>query len=159
MATENPDTQSLPAKGISKQADQLIRKYAFGSGAFGYLPVPIVDAFGIMALQRKMLFQLAKMYDVPFSRSLAKDLLKTLAGGVVSQTALPMAVKMVPGINILLGSTSMAAIGSASTYAVGKIFQRHFEEGGTLEDFQPEQEKEVFEAELKKGVELTRQKK
>lgn len=144
---------------MSEQAHKLIKKYAFGSGVFGYLPFPVVDAFAIMAVQRKMLFHLAKIYRVPFSRSLAKDLLKTMGGGIASQAAMPMAVKMVPGINILFGSTGMAAIGSASTYAVGKVFQKHFEQGGTLEDFDPAKEKGAFEAELKKGVVLTKDKK
>ena len=159
MTAQQKNTQDLINIKRSKKAEKLIKKYAFGSGVFGYLPVPVVDALGIMTLQRKMLFHLARVYQVPFSRSLAKDLLKTLAGGIASQTAIPMAIKMVPGINILFGSTSMAAMGSASTYAVGKVFKKHFEEGGTLDDFDPVEEKEIFEAELKKGVELSQHKK
>jgi len=146
-------------KNVSEQADKLVKKYAFGSGVFGYIPIPVLDAFGIMAVQRKMLFHLAKVYSVPFSRSLAKDLLNTMAGGIASRAAIPMAIKMVPGINILFGSTGMAAIGSASTYAVGKVFKKHFEAGGTLENFNPDKEKETFEVELKKGVILSQNKK
>ncbi len=145
-----------PSKKIlSGQANKLINKYAFGSSLFGYIPFPVVDALGIMAIQRKMLFHLAKIYDIPFSRSLAKDLLRTLAGGIASRAAFPMAIKIIPGINVLFGSIGMAAIGSASTYAVGTTFKRHFEAGGTLEDFDPDEEQEIFEAELKKGITLS----
>ena len=144
-----------PSKALlSGQAYKLINKYAFGSSLFGYVPFPVVDALGIMAVQRRMLFQLAKLYNVPFSRSLAKDLLRTLAGGIASRAAVPMAIKIVPGINVLFGSIGMAAIGSASTYAVGTTFKRHFEAGGTLEDFDPVEEQEIFQAELKKGITL-----
>ncbi len=143
---------------LSGQANKLIKKYAFGSGLFGYVPFPVVDAIGIMAVQRKMLHHLAKLYDLPFSRSLAKDLLRTLAGGIASRAAVPMAIKVIPGINVLFGSTGMAAIGSASTYAVGKTFKRHFDEGGTLEDFNPAVEKEIFDEELKKGMILSQKK-
>lgn len=142
----------------SERAEKLIKKYAFGSGLFGYIPVPVLDAFGIMTVQRKMLFHLAKVYNIPFSRSLAKDLLKTLSGGIASRAAIPIAIKMVPGVNILFGSTGMAVIGSASTYAVGRVFKKHFETGGTLEDFNPDKEKETFETELKKGVTLSQKK-
>ncbi len=142
----------------SGQANKLIKKYAFGSGLFGYIPFPVVDALGIMAVQRKMLFHLAKIYDIPFSRSLAKDLLRILAGGIASRAAVPMAIKIIPGINVLFGSTGMAAIGSASTYAAGKTFKRHFDEGGTLEDFNPAKEKKIFEEELKKGMTLSQKK-
>lgn len=145
-------------QALSGQADKLIKKYAFGSGLFGYIPFPVVDALGIMAVQRKMLFHLAKLYDIPFSRSLAKDLLRTLAGGVASRAAVPMVIKTIPGINILFGSTGMAAIGSTSTYAVGKTFKRHFDEGGTLDDFNPVEEKEIFEEELKKEITLSQKK-
>ena len=141
------------------EADKLIKRYAFGSGFIGYIPIPVVDSLGIMAVQRKMLFHLAKVYNVPFSRSLAKDLLKTLAGGIASQAMLPMALKLVPGINVLFGSTGMAALGSASTYAVGKVFQKHFEDGGTLEDFDPNKEQDAYEAELKNGIMLLQDKK
>ena len=152
--------KTLPSKpALSGQANKLIKKYAFGSGLLGYIPFPVVDALGIMAVQRKMLFHLAKIYDIPFSRSLAKDLLRTLAGGMASRAAVPMAIKIIPGINVLFGSVGMAAIGSASTYAVGKTFKRHFDEGGTLDDFNPLEEKEVFEKELKKGITLSQKKK
>jgi len=145
-------------QALSGQANKLINKYAFGSSLFGYIPFPVVDALGILAVQRKMLFHLAKIYDIRFSRSLAKDLLRTLAGGIASQAAVPMAIKIIPGINVLFGSTGMAAIGSASTYAVGKTFKRHFDEGGTLEDFNPVEEKKIFEKELKKGITLSQKK-
>ena len=137
---------------LTIKAGILIKKHAFGSGVFGYIPFPIVDALGIMTVQRKMLSGLAKIYKVPYSQNLAKDLLKTLAGGVAARATIPVAMKMIPGIGVLFGSTGMAAIGSASTYAVGKVFQQHFEEGGTLEDFNADQEKENFEAELKAGL-------
>ena len=159
MTSQQNKKTDIVKKNISQQADKLIKKYAFGSGLFGYIPVPVLDAFGIMTVQRKMLFHLAEVYSIPFSRSLAKDLLKTLAGGIASRAAIPMAIKMVPGINVLFGSTGMAAIGSASTYAVGKVFKKHFEEGGTLENFDPDKGKEIFEQELKKGVTLSQDKK
>ena len=151
-------TQQKKENDLSDRAESLIKKYAFGSGLFGYVPLPVLDAFGVMVVQRKMLFHLAKIYNIPFSRSLAKDLLTTLAGGVASRAAIPMAMKMVPGIGMLFGSAGMAAMGSASTYAVGKVFKKHFEEGGTLEDFNPDQEKEIFEEELKTGLKLSEEK-
>ncbi len=144
---------------LNKKADILIKKHAFGSGIFGYIPIPLLDALGIMALQRKMLFRLAKNYKVSYSQSLAKNLIRTLAGGVAARSAIPVAIKMIPSIGILFGSTGMAAIGSASTYAVGKVFQQHFEEGGTLEDFDADQKKEEFEIELKAGLKLSQVKK
>ncbi len=158
MTSNNEQIKSLTENNPSQKADKLIKRYAFSSGVFGYIPVPVVDALGIMTVQRKMLSHLAKVYNVEFSRSLAKDLLTTLSGGYASRAAIPMVIKLIPGINILFGSTGMAVIGSASTYAVGKVFQSHFEKGGTLDDFDPDKEKAVFEAELKNGIKLSQEK-
>ena len=152
------DRHNKRSSRLSERANKLIQSYAFGSSFLGYLPFPVVDAFGIMAIQRRMLFHLAKVYDVPFSRGLAKDLLKTLVGGVLSRAAIPMAIKIIPGIGALFGSAGMATFGGASTYATGKVFQHHFERGGTLEDFDPNKAEKEFEEELKKGIKLSREK-
>ena len=45
----------------------------------------------------------------------------------------------------------MATLGGASTYAIGRVIKQHFEKGGTLEAFDPEQVEGELEAELKKG--------
>ena len=43
--------------------------------------------------------------------------------------------KIVPGPGTLIGSVSMAGFAAASTYAIGKVFVRHFEGGGSMFDF------------------------
>jgi len=139
---------------LAIKADKLIRKHALSSGVFGYAPFPVLDGLGIMVVQRTMLKQLAKNYKVSYSRSLAKDLLNTLVGGVVSRAAMPIALKMIPGVGVLLGSTGMAAIGSASTFAVGKVFKQHFERGGTMKNFDAKQNKKTYEAELNARLKL-----
>lgn len=141
-------------KKLAIKADKLIRKYALGSGMFGYAPFPVLDGLGIMAVQRTMLKQLAKNYKVNYSRSLAKDLLSTLVGGAVTRAAIPIALKMIPGVGVLFGSTGMAAIGSASTFAVGKVFKQHFEGGGTMKNFDAKQNKKTYEAELNTRLNL-----
>lgn len=142
-------TKQNDKRKLAIKSDKLIRKYALGSGVFGYAPFPVLDGLGIMAVQRTMLKQLAKNYKVSYSRSLAKDLLSTLVGGVMTRAAIPIALKMVPGVGVLLGSTGMAAIGSASTFAVGKVFKQHFEEGGTMKNFDVKQNKKTYEVEMK----------
>jgi hypothetical protein len=46
---------------------------------------------------------------------------------------------------------STAAIGAASTYAVGKVFAEHFESGGTFLDFDEEKAREHFKAMYEEG--------
>jgi len=47
-------------------------------------------------------------------------------------------LKLIPGGGTLLGSASVAAFSAAATYAIGKVFVRHFENGGTLQNFSAE---------------------
>ncbi len=146
----------------SLEADKLIKDYAFGSSMTGFIPIPFLDTLGLIGVQRLMLFRLSKLYETPFSKNLAKVWLTTLMSGLASRAASPMvgsALKLIPGIGSLIGGTSMAMMAGASTYAVGKVFQQHFENGGTLENFDPEKAKEKFDVEMEKGRELSRKEK
>lgn len=135
----------------SIKADKLIREYAFGSSLTGYIPIPFMDMLGLISVQRVMLMRLSKLYGVPFSKNMANAWLTTLMSGLASKAVTPLvgsALKMIPVIGTVAGGTSMAAMSGAATYAVGKVFKRHFEKGGTLENFDPEKAKKEFKLEL-----------
>jgi len=136
----------------SQQAAQIIKNYAFRSSVAGFVPIPLVDTLGLIGIQRLMLFRLSKLYGVPFKKNLATISLSTLTSSLTVRAASPLlgsALKMIPGVGTLAGGASMAALNSASTYVVGKVFQQHYEQGGTLKDFDPEQAKSTFEETLK----------
>lgn len=140
-----------------EKADKLITDFAYGSGLTGFIPIPIIDTIGLIGVQRMMIYKLSKLYDIPYSKELAKIWISTLMSGLTSTAATPIlsrAVKLIPGIGTYAGGTSMAVLGSSSTYAIGKIFQQHFENGGTLADFDPESIKEELQQEQKKGAAL-----
>lgn len=147
---------------FAEKADQLIKKYAFRSSLTGFIPIPLVDTLGLMGVQQLMLYSLAKLYDIPYSKARAKTRIAGLTSGLTATMTRPMlgsALKLIPGVGTLVGGASSAMLGSASTYAVGKVFQQHFEAGGNLDDFDPKVAKETFNAEFKKGKELSRTKK
>ena len=136
---------------LSRQADMLINNYACSSTLAGFIPVPLLDIAGLMSVQRIMLYHLSVLYGVPFKKHVAKALLSTLMGSVASSVAAPVAgsaLKLIPGVGSLMGGAGMATLGSTSTYAIGKIFKKHFEKGGTLEDFHPDQMEQQLEREL-----------
>lgn len=140
-----------------EKADRLIRDYAFGSSITGFIPVPFIDFLGLLGVQRLMLWRLSKLYGIPFSENLAKALLTTLltsAGTVVSSPLISSMMYMIPGIGTLVGGYSAAALGGATTYAVGKVFQKHFEKGGTLENLDVDQAKKELEQQIPKGQKL-----
>ena len=60
-------------------------------------------------------------------------------------------MKFIPGGGTIIGSVGISVFGAASTYAIGKVFVRHFEGGGTIASFsadaaKDELKKEVFAA-------------
>jgi Cu2+-exporting ATPase len=152
---DNQDkAQDKDIDSLSQQADKIIKKYAFGSSLTGFIPIPMLDTLGLLSVQRTMLYRLCKIYGVAFSLKLAKTLLTTLMGRVAWGAAAPIAgsaLKIFPGVGTLLGGAGMATLGSVSTYAMGKVFQQHFEQGGTLEDLDLKKAKDAFIAELEKA--------
>jgi len=122
----------------------------------GFLPIPVLDIAGVTAVQLRMLQQLAKHYDVPFSRNLGKEIIGALLGSVIpsSLTAtVGSAVKAVPVVGTVMGGLSMPLFAGAATYALGNIFIQHFETGGTLLDFNPARVRERFRREFDRGQE------
>lgn len=143
------------------RADKIIKDYSYGSSLTGFIPIPFVDTIGLIGVQRLMIYKLSKVYNVPYSKELTKIWISTLMSGLTTSAVSPLlgsAVKLIPGIGTLAGGTTMAVLGSSSTYAIGKVFQQHFEKGGTLDNFNPETAKEALYQELEKGIALSEKK-
>ena len=106
-----------------------------------------------------MLHRLAQLYKVEFSENLGKSALAALLGGAIPVSFsfnLVSFVKWVSVYGLAAGMVSTALFGSASTYAVGKVFIQHFESGGTFLNFEPEQEKEYYAQQFEKKEEEIR---
>ncbi len=138
-------------------AEQITEKYRRWSFVAGVVPVPVADVAALTGVNLKMLSDLSSHYGVEFSESRAKKIIGALLGGVVptmfAASAVGSAIKTVPGIGTVLGAFTMPVFAAAATTGLGKIFVRHFEKGGSLEDLDPEQVKESFEDELEKAAE------
>ena len=140
---------------LAPRAEQIIRDYAFGSSLTGFIPIPFADTLFLISLQLLMLMLLSKLYCFPFSKHLAKAWISTLLTGLAPKAATPLVgslLKLIPGVGTLAGGVTTAALGGASTYAIGKVFQQHFEQGGTLENFDPNKAREPFIQALQEGV-------
>lgn len=133
---------------LSEKADKLITNYAFSSSIAGFIPLPFADTLGVISVQHLMLIHLSKLYNIPCSQNLAKAWQSSLMGGI-PPAATSSTLKIIPGIGTVAGGISVATMGSASTYAIGKVFQQHFEGGGTLDNFEPEKAIKKAEQELK----------
>lgn len=157
-AVPTQDSDTAPAVVVPRaEVDAILRKRVYASMALGLAPVPILDLVGLTAVQIELVHALAKKYEVPFKKNVAKTLIGALVGGVLPVGVAPLfasLVKAVPVIGLTTGAASMCILGGASTYAVGKIFARHFAAGGTLLDLKAEQVKDSFKEQFEKGKKL-----
>ncbi|MBN2825313.1 MAG: DUF697 domain-containing protein [Campylobacterales bacterium] len=137
-----------------KDAQNTVTNHVLFAVGFGTVPVPVVDMLGLVATQLNMLRKLSEIYGEPFADEIAKKAIASLIGGTLSiPVAMGVAslVKFIPVIGSSAGALSIATVGSASTYAVGQVFIRHFESGGTLLNLDTQQVKEFFKEEFEKG--------
>lgn len=136
----------LPSdESISK----IIRRHMYAAMGGGLLPFPLLDFFTVTGIQVNMLMQLAKKHHITFSEYKIKNLIGALLGGAFSVGAggriARSFAKLTPGLGHTLVAATTSATAGASTYAIGKVFHRHFAEGGTFLTFDPEKNRAFYE--------------
>lgn len=116
------------------RSSALVKNYTLGAASLALLPFPLVDQVALLAIEVKMVHDLCRLYDVSFKSNIARaligSLLSGLTGGLIGQ-GLSALARAVPILGTL--SAGSFAVSSASvTYALGTVFIKHFEAGGTL---------------------------
>jgi len=146
----------LPQEDNAKKekADSLIKKHTYTSIGLGLIPIPFVDFIGVAGIQANMVRKLANLYDVKFSQEAFKNSIGAIVGGAIPGVAgLPIAslMKTIPLVGQGLGVISMPVVAGASTYAIGKVFYRHFSTGGTFLTLDPDKVREYYKEQYKVG--------
>ncbi|WP_163340336.1 YcjF family protein [Desulfopila sp. IMCC35008] len=137
-----------------EQADAVTRSKMYWAMGAGLVPVPLFDIAVISGVQMKMLSDMSKIYEIPFSEHKVKNIISALIGGFGStQFGIPLAslVKIIPVIGQIGSLAAVPVMAGASTYALGKVFIQHFESGGTFLDFDPAAVKEYFAKQFEEG--------
>jgi uncharacterized protein (DUF697 family) len=133
-------------------AMQIVQKYSMWSAAAGLVPIPVFDMAAIAAVQVKMLSALAHHYQLPLKEDWGKATVSALIGAVVptglAYGGAGLLIRRIPLVGPLLGAVTMPAFATAVTYAIGKVFIRHFESGGTLLDFNADEKRSQVQDEF-----------
>lgn len=132
-----------------------IKIYTGWSAGASLIPAPLVDLAAVTGVQIKMVHELSKAYDIPFSRNAVKTIIASLLGSALPATlarGMSSLIKAIPGVGSILGSLSAPVFTTASTYAVGKVFVKHFEMGGNLLDFDTEAMRGYFKEEFESSA-------
>lgn len=137
----------------SNEANQIIRTHMMWAMGAGLIPVPFADLLAVSGIQVDMIRQLAKLYDVEFKTTQAKAYITTLTGTGLARLG-ARAIKFIPGVGSILGGLTMSALSGASTYAIGEVFKKHFDTGGTFLDFDTDRLKKMYDEKFEKGKEV-----
>ena len=121
-------------QGRRKLAQKIISKHVYIAAGTGLIPIPLVDIAALGVVQANMISELCDAYRISYEESIDKVLLTAIAGGTVPKFAASF-IKIVPGIGSLIGGVVRVGFSAASTYAIGEVFVRHFEEGGNMKNF------------------------
>lgn len=130
------------------------RNHILTAMGVGVVPVPVLDVLGVTAVQLDLIAKLSAEYGVEFRIDRARPLLTSLLAGVLPVAlggTVASILKFVPLVGYAAGVVALPILAGATTYAVHKVFVRHFDQGGTLKDFNVGAAKGYFAEQIKIG--------
>lgn len=137
----------------SAKADGIIKANVVQAMAMGLIPVPLLDIVALTNIQFKMVDDLVKLYGIHYAR-IERSVVRSFVLGalpVVAVTGISSALKAIPGIGSLAGSSGVAVSAGGLTYATGRVFAHHFEAGGNLNNFDVRTVRQQFMNEFRHG--------
>ena len=141
------------------KAEKIVRKHMLVALGTGIVP-PIADIAALTGVQIRMLYLLSKNYDQKFKNEWGKSLIGSLIGGYgmaqLATGAVYSLMKFIPLVGQIAAPVSLSLVAAASTYALGKVFTKHFEAGGTLLNFDPEKMREYYYEQYEMGLKLAK---
>lgn len=152
---ESPDFRN-------KMAHQTVTNWAQWATVAGFIPVPLLDTAAIGGLQLKMIYELCKIYEVEFKKEMALSIIASLLGGgastIFTGSITSTLTRHVPVIGTTLSAITQPALSYGTTYAIGITFVKHFENQGSLIDFDTAKAKDMFNQQFSKAKNLFKKK-
>ena len=138
----------------SSHADSVIRNHMLIAMGVGFIPLPLMDVLAAGAVQLDMIRQLCKVYEVEFKENQGKAVISALSTSILTKMGVRSALKLIPGVGTIIGGVTLAVFNGASTYALGEVFKKHFELGGTILDFDVERVRKAYKEKFEKGKQV-----
>jgi small GTP-binding protein len=109
-------------------ADRVIRNAAIFNAIIGAEPIPGLGLPILLAAHVRLVLRIAAIYGETISPERARELIATMAGGVLLRYLGIEAAKFIPGP----GWLAAGGIASVSTVAIGQVARRYFESAKQL---------------------------
>ena len=120
----------------------------------GLIPAPVIDTVAITGVQIKMIHALCNLYHVEFKKEAALAVVSGLVGGTVTTSLAGMGsmfLSHLPVVGSWMKYTAQPVLSYASTYALGRVFMRHFENKGTMADIDSKKLATYFKEQYARG--------
>jgi uncharacterized protein (DUF697 family) len=152
-------TEQIEVQGTyvtpTEASAKIVKNYVWWSLGAGLIPFPLVDMAAVAGVQLKMVADISSEYHVKFSENRARIIIVTLLGSLVPSGLaggfVGSLLKALPLVGTFAGTISMSLFSGATTYAIGQVFIRHFELGGTLLNCDVNKMKAYFEEQFEVG--------
>jgi small GTP-binding protein len=106
-----------------RMARSVIRNTSMLNLLIGMEPIPFLDIPLLLASQMRMTLRIATIYGESMGPERAKELITTIAGGVLLRYAAQQALKLLPGPGWIVSGM----IAGAGTWAMGQVAVAYFE--------------------------------
>jgi uncharacterized protein (DUF697 family) len=133
--------------------ERIIRNHVLAASGLGLIPIPMASFAAVTGVQLDMVIKISQLYGKSYAETQVRSWITALAGGTAARLGAE-ALKIIPGFGSVLGGLSMAALSGASTYAIGKVVARHYEQGGTPENFNASAFSDYYKEQFRKGKEF-----
>ncbi len=135
---------------ITPYAEKTIKNHVLMSLGVAALPLPGVDIFLIYYIQLDMIKKLAAIYGKNYFEISGKAYLSTFTTVSLARLSASF-IKAIPGVGSYIGGASSIVLSGASTYALGKVTAKFFQDNIELSDINMDIAKSIFEEELEAG--------
>ncbi len=141
---------------VTLRAARIIENSMAASMGLGILPLPLLDAAGIMGIQLYMIRELSKAYGVEFSVIRSQAFITSLIGGLgsvsVATGLFGSLIKMIPVFGGIAGALTLPVVSGAVTYALGKLCIQSFSQGEQTPVSISQSTRRSFNEYYKKGI-------
>lgn len=120
--------QQVDKEMKTSRARKYIHSAAVSAAAIAVTPIPVADILAIAPLQVSMVIKIGLIFGHKLEKANAKELIGTVAGGVVFRYAAQVLVKFVPGVGSVIGPV----IAYGGTVAIGETAVSYFSSGMKL---------------------------
>lgn len=144
------DTTILTDQNLDLPTSQIIAEAAAKASALAALPIPLLDVGGSTYVQVNMIEKLAEKYGVPHNANQTL-VISTLMGTILSKLlseAIGSLTHETKLEKILSESLVKASISAFFTTVIGEVYEKHFQNGGSLDDIGLSNYKEYFREQL-----------